>query len=129
MKRIIHLFEFAAIDFTLFMLINCIFNFGSTLDTAFILKIFCLICAAIAIWVIIESIDFHSLVLYYVTQYTIMYALLLSASIYQHWISLSPKSIGYFTIEYLIISIIITLYLNYRQKLTSERINQLLSQR
>lgn len=125
MTRLPYIFAY----YTIIILVTCIYNLllGNTLiqiqrflELFVFLVIFCILDRALA------GINFKSDLSYTIAEIGIAYALFLLFSYFFHWVAFTPGKLLEATLLFIIIVIIGVAYMNYRYKLRTKELNELI---
>jgi len=125
MKRLPFIFAY----YTIIVLVTCIYNLllGNTLiEIQWFLELFAFLVLYALLERVLAAVNFKSDMLYTIAEFGMGYALFLLFGYIFHWIAFTPGKLLEATILFLICSLSGVAYLNYRYKLRTKELNELL---
>ncbi|MBP3593536.1 MAG: DUF3021 family protein [Lachnospiraceae bacterium] len=125
MKRLPFIFAF----YTIIILVCCIYNLllGNTLiEIQWFLELFAFLVLYALLERVLAVINFKSDLSYTIAEFVMGYVLFLLFGYMFHWISFTPGNLLAATVLFLICSVSGVMYLNYRYKLRTKELNELL---
>lgn len=128
MKRLPFIFAF----YTIIILVTCIYNLllGNTLiEIQWFLELFIFLVIYAILERVLACVNFKSDLLYTIAEFVMGYVLFLLFSYMFHWIAFTPEKLLAATILFLICSVSGVAYLNYRYKLRTKELNELIKKK
>lgn len=125
MKRLPFIFAF----YTIIILVTSIYNLllGNTLiEIQWFLELFAFLVLYALLERVLAVINFKSDLSYTIAEFVMGYVLFLLFGYMFHWISFTPGNLLAATVLFLICSVSGVMYLNYRYKLRTKELNELL---
>lgn len=115
--------------YTIIVLVTCIYNLsiGYTLmQNRWFVELFVFLVIFAVLERVLAGINFKSDLLYTIAEIGMAYVLFLLFSYFFHWVEFTPRNLLAATILFIISAVIGVAYMNYRYKLRTKELNELI---
>lgn len=115
--------------YTIIVLVTCIYNLSlgyTMMQNWWFIELFVYLVILAVLERVLAAINFKSDLLYTIAEIGMAYALFLLFSYLFHWVEFTPGNLLATTILFIIIAVIGISYFNYRYKLRTKELNELL---